>query len=216
MDASCDACKGDSLQSDLTMEHVRDYERKAFFTYIVDTLERLNIPYMVVGGFAAIFYGEPRLTLDVDIVADMQSHHVIKFVQAFPIPDYYASEEGIRDSLAHRYPFNIIQPTTGAKVDIVPLPSDPFTLGAFERRQRLVYDEAGHSAVFIAPEDIVLAKLLAFQKTGSEKHLRDARGVLVTRWGNLDLERIKVGAQAIRMSTQLEKLLEIVRNDLDG
>ena len=52
------------------MEHVRDYELKAFFTYVVDALERLDIPYMVVGGFAAIFYGEPRLTLDVDIVAE--------------------------------------------------------------------------------------------------------------------------------------------------
>ncbi len=29
------------------MEHVRDYELKAFFTYVVDVLERLDIPYMV-------------------------------------------------------------------------------------------------------------------------------------------------------------------------
>ena len=148
-------------------------------------------------------------------MADMQSHHVPKFVQAFPIPDYYVSEEGIRDSLTRRYPFNIIQPATGAKVDIVPLPSDRFTLGAFGRRQQLVYDEAGHSAVFIAPEDIVLAKLLAFQETGSDKHLRDARGVLVMLRGKLDLKRIKAGAQAVHMSNQLERLLEMVRSDLD-
>lgn len=196
------------------MEPVREYELKALFTYVVEVLERLDIPYMVVGGFAAIFYGEPRLTLDVDVVADMQSHHVTKLVQAFPIPDYYISEEGIRDSLTRRYPFNIIQPTTGAKLDIVPLPSDPFTLGAFERRQRLVYDEAGHSAAFIAPEDIVLAKLLAFRQTGSEKHLRDARGVLVTLWGKVDLERIKADAQALHINNQLKELLEIVRSDL--
>ena len=197
------------------MEPVRDYELKAFFTYVVDVLERLNIPYMVVGGFAAIFYGEPRLTLDVDIVADMQSHHVPKLVQAFPISDYYVSEEGIRDSLARRYPFNIIQPATGAKADIVPLPSDSFTLSAFGRRQRLVYDEAGLSAVFIGPEDMVLAKLLAFRETGSEKHLRDARGVLVTLRGKLDLKRIGADAQAVHINDHLEKLLEIVRSDLD-
>jgi len=41
------------------MERVRDYELKAFFTYVIEVLEQLNIPYMVVGGFAAIFYGEP-------------------------------------------------------------------------------------------------------------------------------------------------------------
>jgi len=34
------------------MESVRDYELKAFFTYVIKVLERLGIPYMVVGGFA--------------------------------------------------------------------------------------------------------------------------------------------------------------------
>ncbi len=46
------------------MEPVRDYELRAFFTYVIEVLERLGIPYMVVGGFAAIMYGEPRLTID--------------------------------------------------------------------------------------------------------------------------------------------------------
>jgi hypothetical protein len=58
------------------MEQVRDYELKAFFTYVIQVLERLDIPYMVVGGFAAIFYGEPRLTIDVDIVVDMKWEHI--------------------------------------------------------------------------------------------------------------------------------------------
>jgi hypothetical protein len=30
------------------MERVRDYELKAFFTYVVQVLERLGIPYIVV------------------------------------------------------------------------------------------------------------------------------------------------------------------------
>ena len=36
------------------MERVKDYELKAFFGYVTDVLESLKIPYMVVGGFAAI------------------------------------------------------------------------------------------------------------------------------------------------------------------
>jgi hypothetical protein len=131
------------------MEPVRDYELKAFFGYVIQVLERLEIPYMVVGGFAAIFYGEPRLTIDVDIVADIRPEHIRPLLAAFPIPDYYVSEEAVRDALQRGYPFNIIQPATGAKVDLVPLPHDPFTRSAFQRRQRLIYDAAGHSATFI-------------------------------------------------------------------
>lgn len=152
------------------MEPVRDYELKAFFTSVIEVLEQLEIPYMVVGGFAAIFYGEPRLTIDVDIVVDMKWNHIDPFVAAFPISDYYVSEEGIRGSLQRRYPFNVIQPTTVAKVDLVPLPRDPFTRAAFRRCQRMEYDEAGHSATFITAEDIIVAKLIAYRETESDKH----------------------------------------------
>jgi hypothetical protein len=197
------------------VEQVRDYELKALFTYVINVLEQLDIPYMVVGGFAAIFYGEPRLTLDVDIIVDIKWHHIAPFIQAFPIPDYYASEEGIRDSLERRYPFNVIQPTTGAKVDLVPLPNDPFTQAAFRRRQRLEYDESGHSAIFITPEDIVLAKLIAFRETESDKHLRDARGVLITQWGTLNIEAIRRGAHAAGVLDQFELLFESARQVMD-
>jgi len=35
---------------------------------LIAPLAALGIPYMVTGGVAAIVYGEPRLTNDVDIV----------------------------------------------------------------------------------------------------------------------------------------------------
>ena len=197
------------------MEPVRDYELKAFFTYVIEVLENLGIPYMVVGGFAAIFYGEPRLTIDVDIVADMKLEHVRPLVAAFPVPDYYVSEEGIRDSLQRGYPFNVIQPATGAKVDLVPLPRDPFTRSAFQRRQRLEFDEAGRSATFITPEDIIVAKLIAHRETGSDKHLRDARGVLVMQWGELNLGAIRRGARTNGVLEQFEALLEAERWELE-
>ena len=197
------------------MEPGRDYELKAFFTYVIKVLEQLEIPYMVVGGFAAIFYGEPRLTIDMDIVVDMKWNHIGPFVAAFPIPDYYVSEEGIRDSLQRRYPFNVIQPTTGAKVDLVPLPRDPFTRAAFQRRQRMEYDEAGHSATFITAEDIIVAKLIAYRETESDKHLRDARGVLMMQWGALDLEAIRRSARASGVLEQFEELWEAARREIE-
>ena len=198
------------------MEPVRDYELSAFFSYVVEVLESLDIPYMVVGGFAAIFYGEPRLTIDVDIVVDMKPSHVPSFVAAFPIPDYYVSESAIRDSLQRCYPFNVIQPYTGAKVDLVPFSRDPFTRAAFERRQRIEYDAFGHTAAFISPEDIVVAKLIAFRETSSDKHLQDARGVLVTQWGLLDEESLRGRARFARVGDLFEQAWEMARQEIEG
>jgi hypothetical protein len=196
------------------LEPVRDYELKAFFTYVVQVLERLGIPYMVVGGFAATLYGEPRLTLDVDIVADVKQEHVAPFVAAFPIPSYYVSEEGIQDSIRRRYPFNVIQPSTGAKIDLVPLSRDPLSLGAFQRRQAMTYDETGQTASFIAAEDLIVAKLRAFRDTGSDRHLRDARGILLNQWTSLDFSTVRGLAHVSGVNEALEQMLDSMRGSM--
>ncbi len=196
------------------MQAVQSSELDAFFTYVIEVLERLNIPYMVVGGFAAIFYGAPRFTIDVDIVVDMQLQHLRAFVDAFPIPAFYVSEDGIRDSLQRRYPFNVIQPSTGAKVDLVPLPTDLFSRFAFQRRQRMTYDESGRSAMFITAEDIILAKLMAYRETGSDKHLQDTRGVLIMQWDELKWNAIYRGARGAGVEEQLEALVKAVKQEL--
>lgn len=192
-------------------------ELQDLFAYVVSVLERLRIPYMVVGGFAAITYGEVRFTADVDIVVDMQYHHVDSFVAAFPIPEYYISRDGVMDSLARRCAFNVIKPDTGAKVDLVPLSPDPRTQAAFARRQRVVYNRlTGQGADFATPEDLIIAKLHTYQETGSEKHLRDARGILVIQWGRLNLEAISRWVQSVGLKETWQALLEIVRQETAG
>ena len=192
------------------MEPARENELRRFFTHVIEVLERLHVPYMVVGGFAAILYGEPRLTIDVDIVVGMRPEHVTPFVASFPIDRYYVNEETVRDALRRRYLVNVIESSTGAKVDLMPLPGDASTQAALSRRQRLVYDPEGHTATFINAEDLILAKLLAFRRTGSDKHLRDARGVLVTQKGSLDLGALRRGAKAAGTLETLETLLSSV------
>ena len=98
----------------------------------------------------------------------------------------------------------------------MPLPRDPFTRAAFQRRQRIEYDESGHSATFITPEDIVVAKLIAYRETGSDRHLRDARGVLMTQRGHLDLEAVRRRARASGMLEQFDLLLQAVQQEIEG
>lgn len=196
------------------MAEMQDYELRAFFGYIVGVLERLDIPYMVVGGFATIVYGEPRLTLDVDVVVDMKVEHVRPFVSAFPESHYYVSEESVRDSLLRSYPFNVIESATAAKVDLVPLSADLFTRMAFRRKGRLAYDAEGHTACFIKPEDVVVAKLLAHKATESEKHLRDARGVLIVQGRDLDL--VRQTARVVGVADLFEVVLRTAQRAAPG
>jgi hypothetical protein len=61
-----------------------------------------------------------------------------------------------------------------------------------------------------------VAKLIAHRETGSDKHLRDVRGVLVMQWGELDLEAVRRSARASGMLEAFEDLLEAARREVEG
>ena len=75
---------------------------------IVETLEQLDVPCLVTGSVAAMAYGEPRLTNDIDILAAVEERHVAGLIAAFPPDEFYISEQMIREAIRRRLRFNII------------------------------------------------------------------------------------------------------------
>ena len=94
------------------------------FLDILQTLEEIGAPYMVIGGFAATLYGITRATYDIDIVVDLKEQHIITLVAAYPAPRYYTDPEQMRNSIRMGIPFNIIDGKRGEKADLSPLTRD--------------------------------------------------------------------------------------------
>ena len=100
---------------------------------IVEVFETLEIPYLVTGSVASMAYGEPRLTNDIDIVADIQPAYISGLVAAFPAEEFYIDEEMIKDAIREIGQFNIIHPGSGLKVDIIIKRNTPFDQSRFNR-----------------------------------------------------------------------------------
>ena len=145
--------------------------------YVITCFERLKIPYFVTGSFASIYYGEYRTTVDIDIVAQVRAEHIAPLVAAFQPPDFYISDDGVRDAVKTRFQFNIIDMSTALKIDVIIESGDEFDLS---RRSRVKRIEAAPSldTWFASPEDVIIKKLLYYQEGGSDKHLRDIAGML--------------------------------------
>ena len=107
---------------------------------VVETFERLRILYIVTGSVASMAYGEPRLTNDIDVVAEISEAHVPGLVAAFPPDEYYLSEEAIREGIRRQGQFNIIHPASGLKVDVIIRKETPFDRSRFARA-RAIHDE---------------------------------------------------------------------------
>ena len=50
---------------------------------LVAVLERLKIPYLITGSVAAMAYGEPRLTNDIDVVVDLDEARAVSLRRHF-------------------------------------------------------------------------------------------------------------------------------------
>ena len=68
----------------------------SLFLDILLKLEALDIPYVIIGGFAATMYGITRATYDIDMIVDMGEEHIQALADAYPLPRYYADQQQMR------------------------------------------------------------------------------------------------------------------------
>ena len=94
-------------------------EQTDILQHAVDTLDWLDVPYLVVGSIASIAYGETRFTQDIDLVAAFEKRHVEGLLASFPHPEFYLSESAVRDAIRLQFQFNVIHPTSGNKIDFI-------------------------------------------------------------------------------------------------
>ena len=160
--------------------------QERFFVAVLNALEQCRIPYMVAGSVAAILYGEPRLTNDMDVVVELGPHQVDELLARFSGDEYYVpSADFVRAVMAGGGSFNILHVASASKVDLIVRRGTDFAAHEFSRRQRVPFTEQLEASV-ATPEDIIVSKLLFFAKGGSEKHLNDIAGILRVSAGGLD------------------------------
>ena len=99
-------------------------------------LERLGVEYLVAGSLASSLHGEPRATLDVDLVASLLPSHASSLARDLA-SDYYIDEETARRAIAEGRSFNAIHFATAIKVDIFVAGTDPFEQERLRCRTRV-------------------------------------------------------------------------------
>jgi hypothetical protein len=143
-----------------------------------------DIPYMVVGSLASSFHGEPRTTRDVDIVIDPTPRALSGLVADVQAAGCYASADAAQEALIQRSQFNVVDPETGWKADLIILGRRPFSRSEFERR--LPADLPGQLAFVATAEDTIISKLDWAREGESERQLRDVASIIAVSGDALD------------------------------
>ena len=139
--------------------------------------EQINIPYMLTGSMAMNYYAQPRMTRDIDVVIAISPDDVGRVAALFR-PDYYVSEENIRESIAHESIFNLIHQESVIKVDCIIRKNSEYRRMEFGRRQKIsVLD---FITFIVSKEDLIISKLSWANESNSDVQLSDVRNLLAT------------------------------------
>lgn len=156
----------------------------AFLARVVEMLSAAGIPHMLAGSFASAYHGTPRTTQDVDLVIDPSPEGLQVFVSRAETAGFYVDPNRARDALERRRQFNVLEPQSGWKADLIVRKDRPFSREEFARREPATILGA---EVFVAsPEDTILAKLEWSARTDSERQLADATGIVANKGEGLD------------------------------
>ncbi len=179
------------------------------FKRLIGVLDSLGVPYLVGGSVASSVHGIPRLTNDVDLVADIKWNKVEALAAALQ-PDFYADEDIIKSATRHGRSFNLIHFKSAYKFDVFPLAGSRFRESEFTRRVMTMSPQFGDLRFPVASaEDTVLSKLEWFRLGGeiSDRQWNDIIGVIRVRAGRLDLDYLRRWAVELRVSDLLERAL---------
>lgn len=113
-------------------------------------LEDLGIRYVIGGSVASSVMGEPRSTLDLDLMIEA-GEPLVRSLVARLSETFYVDEQDAVESFGRGSSFNAIHFATSIKVDF--FPAEPFATRQLARRQRVVVRSDLRPLYFYAPED---------------------------------------------------------------
>lgn len=170
-------------------------------------LDTLGARWYVFGAQAALVWGRPRLTTDMDVTVqcDVATDALVRALEVHGFSlRIDATEAFIRTTrvvpLDHR--------ASGLALDVVL--AGPGLEDLFLERA-LPIDVAGTIVPFISPEDLVVTKLLA----GRDKDIEDVRGVLSERGDTLDIAQIAATLRLLEEALGQSDLSPVLERELE-
>lgn len=179
-------------------------------TKIGEILDRLEIPFFLTGGVVASFYGEQRMTQDVDMVVNLAEaeKNITDLLFHELEKRFMISRSAFDEAVTRKRMFQVLDLETMLRADI-------YVGGmSLERFDRAVSAEIVPN-VFLpiaSPEDSILSKLVWIKK-GSGRSKQDVVAMLRIQT-RLDTDYLDQTARQLGVEDILEEMRQIAkRND---
>ncbi len=176
---------------------------------VAQQLEAAAVPYVIGGSLASSVHGEPRATLDVDLVADLRVSTVSRVVAALA-RDYYVDADAARDAVRLGTTFNLVHLQAGVKVDVFVAGDDAFDHERLRTRVAVPVPPPATGSLWLdTAEHTLLRKLEWYRRGGevSERQWRDVAAIVALQEDALDRTVLNRWAPVLGVSDLLARCL---------
>ncbi len=152
---------------------------------VAGILEEIGVRYVIGGSVASSVLGEPRTTLDLDLMIEIDESQA-RLLAARLKDDFYVDAQDAVEAVRRGSSFNAIHYGTSMKVDF--FPAETFAKTQLDRRRRLAVRNDLPPLYFYSAEDLVIRKLMWFRagREASARQWRDVVGILKASGPTLD------------------------------
>ena len=171
---------------------------------VIDSLDQLDIPYMLVGSYSSNIYGVVRATQDADFVLELGDRSLSSVMRRLG-PDFYLDPQMSFETVTATQRYNILHKKSGFKIELFMLSDDPHDKARFARRANVTF--AGHAVSLPTPEDVIIMKLRWSKGGNRRKDVEDVENVIAVQGDVLDLPYIRQWADQHDTRELFEKLL---------
>lgn len=145
---------------------------KTLIKRVAEALQDKKLPYMIIGGQAVLYYGEPRLTKDIDITLGVGPEALEEVVEVTKKLNLKILIKDVDDFVKNTMVLPAEDPSTGIRVDFI-FSHSLYEKQAIERAKEVKFD---CTPVKIASlEDVVIHKFVA----GRPRDLEDVKNLLL-------------------------------------
>lgn len=163
---------------------------------IADSLETRNIPYMLSGSLALNTYTIARMTMDIDIVIELQDENLAAFLEIFN-ENYYLEVDTIKKEIKKHGMFNVIDQITSFKIDFILRKDTDYRKLEFSRKRKKPVTD--FEVWMVSPEDLIISKLAWIQQLQSDRQIIDIENLLKIDY--LDMSYIKEWCNKLQLNT---------------
>ena len=178
------------------------------FSSLVTVFDKASLRWYVFGAQAAVFYGSPRLTADVDVTVLLGEYPLDDLLDLLQQEGFEVRMSDIHTLVRKTKVLPVVHTQSNMPVDIII--GGPGLEEQFAEFARS-HDLDGVSVPIVRSEDLIAMKILA----GRDKDLQDVSSILKSQATGMDINDIRSTLKDIEVALDRSDLIPVLDNLID-